>query len=430
MNVLIVGSGGREHAMAAKIKQSPLCSRLYVAPGNAGTKAIAENLDIDVLDFEHIGKVCIEKEITLLVVGPEVPLAAGIRDYFEADSNLQHIKIIGPGKVGAQLESSKDFSKNLMKKYNIPTAASKTFTTDTLQEGIEYVKRHTLPVVLKADGLAAGKGVVIAETHQQAVEVLTDMIAQKKFGEASKKVVVEEYLQGIELSVFILSDGQSYILLPEAKDYKRIGEGDTGPNTGGMGAVSPVPFATPEFLQKVKHKIIEPTLHALRSEGIAYSGFIFFGLMNVNGEPFVIEYNARMGDPETEVVWPRIESDALEMLVACAEKKLNDYTLKISPQTATTVMLVAEGYPGDYKKGYEISGLEQVEDVLVFHAGTKQDGNKIVTNGGRVLALTAFGETIEKAIQKSNAAAQRIHWSGRYYRKDIAFDLIKLTNIP
>jgi phosphoribosylamine--glycine ligase len=426
MNVLIVGAGGREHALARKIKESPLCSALFIAPGNAGTLQVGTNVEIDPLNFQSLAIFAKEKKIDMLVVGPEAPLAAGIRDFFESDNNFKDLKIIGPGKAGAQLESSKDFSKNLMAKYGIPTASSKTFTSDNLSEGIEYVKKHTVPIVLKADGLAAGKGVIIAQTNEEAATVLKEMIADKKFGSASAKVVVEQFLIGIELSVFVLTDGQSYVLLPEAKDYKRIGEGDTGPNTGGMGAVSPVPFATKDFMEKVIKKIIDPTIAALKKENIPYQGFIFFGLININEEPYVIEYNARMGDPETEVVFPRIESDVLEMLNACAEKKLSNYKIKISEQAAATIMLVAGGYPETYEKGNEITGLDNATDVTLFHAGTKKIEDKVVTNGGRVLAVTALSDSIQSALEKSTKAAQQITWKGRYYRRDIGMDLVKL----
>lgn len=427
LNILIVGSGGREHAFAWKIAQSPLCHKLFVAPGNAGTAQIAKNVDIAVTDFAKLGQLCQNEDINLVVVGPEVPLVEGVRDYFAAQENLKHIALVGPDKTGAQLEGSKDFSKNFMHKYGIPTAASRTFTDQELEAGLEYLATHPTPVVLKADGLAAGKGVIIAETTAHAQETLKDMLAGKKFGDASAKVVIEEFLQGIELSVFVLTDGRNYKVLPEAKDYKRIGEGDTGPNTGGMGAVSPVPFADAAFMSKVEERIIKPTINGLREENINYIGFIFIGLMNVGGEPYVIEYNARMGDPETEVVVPRIASDVAELLYAAATGKLKETSLEIDPRTATTVVMVAGGYPDQYEKGHQISGLEHPEDVLIFHAGTRMDEEgHVLTNGGRVLTATAFGTNIAEALQKSNKIAEKITWKNKYYRRDIGLDLLKL----
>ena len=425
MNILILGSGGREHAFAYKIAQSPLCKKLYVAPGNAGTSAIATNVAIEVLEFEKLGKFALENQIGIILVGPEVPLVAGIVDYFKEDKSLAKIAVIGPDKIGAQLEGSKDFSKQFMNKYGIPTAASRTFNASELTEGLTYLDTHSTPIVLKADGLAAGKGVIITSSIAEAKATLKEMLADKKFGEASSKVVIEQFLDGIELSVFALSDGVNYVVLPEAKDYKRIGEGDTGPNTGGMGAVSPVPFANEEFMAKVHSQVIVPTMNGLKSEGIDFVGFVFFGLINVGGLPFVIEYNARMGDPETEVVIPRLENDLVEILVATAAKKLNEITIKTNPLTATTLMLVAGGYPEAYEKGLEISGLENIKEVQAFHAGTKLANGKIVTNGGRVIALTALGTSITDALAKSNAAAKQVTWQGRYYRTDIGKDLLK-----
>ncbi|MFN3403440.1 MAG: phosphoribosylamine--glycine ligase [Cytophagaceae bacterium] len=427
MKILILGSGGREHTFAWKIKQSPLCEKLYVAPGNAGTGQIAENVNIQPTDFENLGKFCLEKGISIVLVGPEAPLVEGVRDYFENNSSLTSICVIGPDKKGAQLEGSKDFSKNFMNKYGIPTAASKTFTASSLNEGLQYLDSHTIPIVLKADGLAAGKGVIISEDRNHAKEVLKEMLQNRMFGEASSKVVIEQYLQGIELSIFVLTDGNSYILLPEAKDYKRIGEADTGLNTGGMGAVSPVPFADKEFLKKVENKIIKPTLDGLKAEKINYIGFIFFGLMNMGGEPYVIEYNARMGDPETEVVIPRLENDFAEILLKISQKKLSEVNIKTSEQTATTVMLVAGGYPADYEKGKAISGLDKVSDVIVFHAGTKDNNGTIVTNGGRVISVTALGKDIPDALKKSNKAAETINWDNKYFRRDIGLDLVALN---
>jgi phosphoribosylamine--glycine ligase len=424
MNILIIGSGGREHAFAWKIKQSPNCNNLYVAPGNAGTNKIAVNLSIGVTDFASIEKACLEKQIDLVIVGPEAPLVAGIVNYFQRTSSIKHIPIIGPDKIGAQLEGSKDFSKTFMHKYGIPTASSRTFTEAQLTDGLNYLDMHSLPIVLKADGLAAGKGVIIAEDIATARKTLKEMLSDKLFGEASAKVVIEQFLKGIELSVFVLSDGEHYVILPEAKDYKRIGEKDTGPNTGGMGAVSPVPFADAAFMKKVEDKIIKPTISGLKQEGILYKGFIFIGLMNDNGEPHVIEYNARMGDPETEVVIPRIRTDLVDVFMAMANNKLDTIQLDIDPRVATTVMLVAGGYPGDYEKGKEISGLENVEQVLVFHAGTLHSNDKVLTNGGRVIAVTGFGNSIPEALEKSNKAASSIQWEGKNYRKDIGLDLI------
>ncbi len=428
MNILVVGSGGREHAFAWKIKQSEKCTNLYVAPGNAGTREVAENVDIAVNDFQRLGEYCLSRQIDLVVVGPEAPLVEGISDYFASNDLLKHILLVGPNAKGAQLEGSKDFSKAFMNKYLIPTASARTFTPANFAEGIEYVSNHSLPVVLKADGLAAGKGVIIAEDHQTAKVTLKDMLVGGKFGDAGAKVVVEEFLSGIELSVFVLTDGKDYIILPEAKDYKRIGEGDTGPNTGGMGAISPVPFADKEFMQKIENRIIKPTIEGLKKEDIHYVGFIFFGLINVAGEPYVIEYNARMGDPETEVVLPRIKSDLVDLLVKAAKGDLKDTTVEFSEEAATTVMLVAGGYPEAYEKGDQITGLDQVREVIAFHAGTTMKDNKVVTNGGRVIALTALGESREAALAKSNKAAGLINWTGRYYRTDIGFDLVNSGN--
>lgn len=425
MNILVIGSGGREHAISWKLTQSPLLTKLYVAPGNPGIAAIAQTVNIGVSDFDKLGEFAIDKNIDLIIVGPEVPLVEGIKDYFAANEQLKNIGIVGPDKLGAQLEGSKDFSKNFMQKYDIPTASYRTFTKDTLQEGLAYLAQHTLPIVLKADGLAAGKGVIIAEDHQTAHDTLIDMLENSMFGDASSRVVVEQFLTGIEASCFVLTDGDTYKILPVAKDYKRIGEGDTGPNTGGMGAVSPVPFADQVFMEKVNERIIKPTVNGLKGEGIKYVGFIFIGLISVNNEPFVIEYNARMGDPETEVVFPRITSDVVELFAATANGTLNDYVLTIDPRTATTIMLVSGGYPADYAKGFPISGLNKTEDVLIFHAGTAlNENNQLVNTGGRVLALTAFGKDIPEALAKSNKAAETIQWEGKNYRKDIGFEFL------
>lgn len=428
MNILVVGSGGREHAFTWKIKQSDKCTNLYVAPGNAGTREVAENIDIAVNDFQRLGEFCLDNQIDLVVVGPEAPLVEGISDYFASNDLLKHILLVGPNAKGAQLEGSKDFSKAFMNKYFIPTAASRTFTSANFDEGVEYLSNHSLPVVLKADGLAAGKGVIIAEDYQTAKTTLNDMLVGGKFGDAGAKVVVEEFLSGIELSVFVLTDGKDYVILPEAKDYKRIGEGDTGPNTGGMGAISPVPFADKEFMQKIENRIIKPTIEGLKKEDIHYVGFIFFGLINVGGDPYVIEYNARMGDPETEVVLPRIKSDLVDLLVKAAKGGLKDVAIEFNKEVATTVMLVAGGYPEAYEKGDQIVGLDQVRDVIAFHAGTTVKNNAVVTNGGRVIALTALAESREAALAKSNEAAGLVNWTGRYYRTDIGFDLVNTGN--
>jgi phosphoribosylamine--glycine ligase len=429
MNILILGSGGREHAFAWKIAQSPLCDGLYVAPGNAGTAQVATNLPISYNDFEGVAKAVLEHNVELVIVGPEEPLVNGIVDYFESRSDLSKIKLIGPNKAGAQLEGSKDFSKSFMQKYGIPTASSRTFTADTLAIGLEYLETLPLPIVLKADGLAAGKGVIIAEKHAEAEQAFTEMLVGGKFGSAGNKVVVEQFLKGIELSVFVLTDGDSYKILPEAKDYKRIGENDTGLNTGGMGAVSPVSFADANFLRKVEEKVVKPTLNGLKSEGIKYVGFIFIGLMNIKGEPFVIEYNVRMGDPETEVVLPRIQSDFAMLMASTAKGTLNDFEIKISPQVAVTTVLVAGGYPEDYEKGKVITGSEKVEDVHLYHAGTTFNGNtEVVTNGGRVMALTGMANSLENAVHKSQRAAQVIQYEGKYFRHDIGMDLIRYND--
>lgn len=425
MNVLLIGSGGREHAFAYKLTQSPLCTKLFVMPGNAGTASLAINVPINPLEFSLVAQFCMDNEIALVIVGPEEPLVKGIRNYFMADDKLKTIAFVGPDETGAQMEGSKDWSKSFMKKYNIPTAAYETFTSQNIDAGIDYVRTHSLPVVLKADGLAAGKGVLICESNEDAVNQLNAMIREQKFGAASTKVVVEEFLKGIELSVFVLCDGQHYTILPSAKDYKRIGIGDTGLNTGGMGAISPVLFADDAFLQKVEQRIIQPTVNGLVSEGINYIGFIFIGLMNMDGEPYVIEYNSRMGDPETEAVLPRIESDFMELMLATANGTLNEYVLKTSEKTAVTVMLVSEGYPGEYKKGDVITGVEGIQNSLVFHAGTKTDETgELVTNGGRVIAITSFGHDVKEALQVSFENAQKIQYNGKYFRSDIGFEFL------
>ncbi len=423
MNVLLIGSGGREHAFAWKLRQSPLCQDLYIAPGNAGTAREGKNVALDLNNFEQVGQFAQDKNINLVLVGPEVPLAQGLRDHFESHDALQSILFVGPGQKGAQLESSKDFSKAFMREYNIPCARSESFTAGTLEEGIRYLTQVKPPYVLKADGLAAGKGVIITEDLSQAQHTLREMLLNQKFGQASQTVLIEDYMQGIEVSVFVLTDGISYKILPEAKDYKRIGKGDTGLNTGGMGAVSPVPFADAEFLQKVESRIVQPTLAGLKDRGIDYVGFLFIGLMNVQGDPYVIEYNVRMGDPETQVVMPRIDSDLLELLQATAQKSLAEVDLKIRAESASTVVLVSGGYPEAYEKGKVIRGLEEASDVLVFHAGTLEKNTEILSNGGRVLALTGIGPDKSSALQASLAAAQQIDFEGKYYRDDIGFDL-------
>ena len=423
MNVLILGSGGREHAFAWKISQSSLCSKLFIAPGNAGTSKVGTNINIGVNDFEKIKKLCLNEQIEMLVVGPEDPLVNGIYDFFNEDELLNHITVIGPSKKGSQLEGSKEFSKKFMIKHGIPTAAYQSFTKDTLEEGYQFLETLTAPYVLKADGLAAGKGVLIPETLEEAKISLKEMLTDAKFGDASSKVVIEEHLKGIELSVFVLTDGVSYKILPSAKDYKRIGEGDKGLNTGGMGAISPVPFADRFFIEKVEREIIKPTIKGLVEEDIDYKGFIFIGLMVENGNPKVIEYNVRMGDPETEVVIPRIKSDLLNLFKGIGNGSFSEVDFDISEDVAATVMLVSGGYPESYEKGKEIDGFDQVENSLLFHSGTINKNNKTVTNGGRVMSITSFGKDIKEAVNKSLQNAEKINFKGKYYRKDIGFDL-------
>ncbi len=422
MNVLLIGSGGREHALAWKMAQSKKLDKLFIAPGNAGTAHVGINVNIKTTDFENLGKFCLDNNVKMVIVGPEEPLVKGITDYFLSTPSLKEISIIGPAKLGATLEGSKDFAKEFMMRHNIPTARYKSFSKETLADAVNFLKTLEAPYVLKADGLAAGKGVVILSDIKEAENELKDMFSGK-FGDAGNKVVIEEFLSGIEVSVFALTDGESYIILPEAKDYKRVGEGDTGLNTGGMGSISPVPFADKVFMQKVEERIVKPTIDGLKKENIPYCGFVFFGLIKVKNEPYVIEYNVRMGDPETEVVMPRIQSDLIEMFEAVATKKLKSYDLKVDPRTAAAVMLVSGGYPGAYVNGKEIHNLEQVSGSIVFHAGTKQDGNTIVTNGGRVLAVTSYGNSISEAIGKSNNYANIITFDGKHFRNDIGFDL-------
>jgi len=424
MRILLLGSGGREHALAWKINQSVWANPLYIAPGNPGTAQCGKNVPLDINDFEAIKKFCISEKIEMIVVGPEEPLVKGLCDYFKANEETQKIYFIGPSKQGALLEGSKAFAKAFMQRHKIPTANYREFDASNFEEGVHYVKEHALPVVLKADGLAAGKGVIICQTSVEAVSEFELMIQAEKFGEASRKVVVEEFLDGIELSVFVITDGKNYLLLPEAKDYKRVGEGDKGLNTGGMGAVSPVPFATPGFMYKVEERIIKPTIAGLQQEDIDYKGFLFFGLINVNGDPYVIEYNCRLGDPETEVVIPRLETDLVGLFVAASQQELNTVQVRVDPRCAVTIMSVSRGYPGAYEKGFEITGLDDQENKnsLVFQAGTKEQDGKIITNGGRVLCVTSYGKNIAEAADRSLQVLEGIDFDGIYYRSDIGFE--------
>lgn len=423
MNILLLGSGGREHAFALKLTQSTLCTKLFVAPGNAGTAQIAQNCAINPNDFLTIKQLVLENNIEMVVVGPEDPLVNGIYDFFKRDTALHNIPVIGPSKLGAQLEGSKEFAKQFLVKNNIPTAKYKSFTVDNVEEGYLFLDTLQPPYVLKADGLAAGKGVVILDELDTAKTELKSMLVDAKFGVASTKVVIEEFLDGIELSCFVLTDGKNYTILPTAKDYKRIGEGDKGLNTGGMGAVSPVPFATEEFMQKIEKRIVIPTINGLKNDAIEYKGFIFIGLIKVGNDPFVIEYNVRMGDPETEVVLPRIKSDLVALFQAVATEQLDTFNVELDPRTAATVMIVAGGYPEAYEKGAVIHGIESVQDSIVFHAGTTTANNKILTNGGRILAVTSFGENLHEATKKSYQNIEKINFDKMHYRKDIGFDL-------
>ncbi|KGO89083.1 phosphoribosylamine--glycine ligase [Flavobacterium suncheonense] len=423
MTILLLGSGGREHALAWKMLQSSQCSKLFVAPGNAGTASIATNVNINPNDFAAVKNLVVTENIEMVVVGPEDPLVNGVYDFFKNDTELKHIPVIGPSKHGAQLEGSKEFAKEFLVKHNIPTARYQSFTKDTVEAGCEFLTTLKAPYVLKADGLAAGKGVLILNDLAEAQQELKNMLVDAKFGEASSKVVIEEFLDGIELSCFVLTDGKSYKILPTAKDYKRIGEGDTGLNTGGMGAVSPVPFADAEFLQKIEDRIVKPTINGFQQDNIDYKGFVFIGLIKVGNDPFVIEYNVRMGDPETEVVMPRLQSDLVEIFKAMANQTLDQVEFEIDSRSATTIMVVSGGYPEDYEKGKVISGLENVEGSIVFHAGTALKDGRVVTNGGRVLAVTSYGDNFKEAIAQSYANIEKLHFEKMYYRKDIGFDL-------
>jgi phosphoribosylamine---glycine ligase len=424
MRILIIGSGGREHALVWKLAQSPHCESLFIAPGNAGTSQFGTNLPIGVTEFESIKQACIDNKIDLVIVGPEEPLVKGVTDFLISSPALKNIDVIGPGKNCAQLEGSKAFAKAFMMRHQIPTAAYKEFTIENYKEGVDYIMQHQLPVVMKADGLAAGKGVVICSSHIEAIAEYELMLHRSKFGAAGKKVVVEQFMEGKEISVFVLMDGKNYLVLPEAKDYKRIGEKDTGPNTGGMGAISPVPFANKELMKKIEEKVIIPTVNGLISEGLEYRGFIFFGLMIVDNEPYMIEYNCRMGDPETEVVMPRIKNDFVELLIAASGQNLAKIKIETDPRTVVTVVAVSGGYPGEFKKGYEINGIDEInpEDSILFHMGTANEDGKIVTNGGRVLCVTSYGRSVFDAVEISKEEIQKISYTGMSYRRDIGYE--------
>lgn len=423
MTILILGSGGREHTFAWKTVQSTLCDRLFVAPGNSGTAQIATNINIQVTDFEAIKALVLEHRIDMVVVGPEDPLVQGIHDFFLKDNLLKHVAVIGPQKAAAELEGSKEFAKEFLFRHNIPTAAYQSFDASSVEEGYQFLETLKPPYVLKADGLAAGKGVLILNNLDEAKMELKHMLVDAKFGDASSKVVIEEFLDGIELSCFVLTDGKSYKILPTAKDYKRIGEGDTGLNTGGMGAVSPVPFATKTFLDKIEERIVKPTIHGLQKDNLPYKGFVFIGIIKVGDDPKVIEYNVRMGDPETEVVLPRLKTDLVEIFKAISEERLNEIVIEIDDRAATTVMLVSGGYPEAYEKGKEITGLEHIVDSIPFHAGATLKDGKVVTSGGRVMAITSYGNTYKEAIKKSYQTIDKLHFDKMNYRKDIGFDL-------
>lgn len=424
MTILLLGSGGREHAFAWKMIQSPLCETLYVVPGNAGTASIATNVAIAPTDFDAIKTLVLDKKIEMVVVGPEDPLVKGIFDFFKNDNQLSHIPVIGPSKKGAQLEGSKEFAKEFLVKHQIPTAAYDSFTVDNVEQGCDFLETLNPPYVLKADGLAAGKGVLIINDLNEAKEELRNMLVGQKFGAASSKVVIEEFLDGIELSCFVLTDGKSYKILPTAKDYKRIGEGDTGLNTGGMGAVSPVPYVDEVLMEKIEKRIVKPTIEGFQKDGIKYKGFVFIGLINVKGEPIVIEYNVRMGDPETEVVIPRLKTDLVELFLAVANEKLDEITLEIDQRSATTVMLVSGGYPEDFEKGKEVFGIQNITESIVFHAGTKLENDKVITNGGRVMAITSYGDNFSEALKKSYHTIEKIKFDKMNFRKDIGNDLL------
>jgi len=423
MTILILGSGGREHTFAWKINQSSLCEKIYVAPGNSGTAKIAENVNIGVTDFAEIKKLVLDKDIDMVVVGPEDPLVQGVHDFFLNDDQLKHVAVIGPEKAAAELEGSKEFAKEFMHRHNIPTAAYQSFSASNVEEGYAFLETLNPPYVLKADGLAGGKGVVILNNMDEAKAELKSMLIDAKFGEASSKVVIEEFLDGIELSCFVLTDGRNYKILPTAKDYKRIGEGDTGLNTGGMGAVSPVPFATEEFLNKIEERVVKPTINGFQKDNLPYVGFVFIGLIKVGDDPKVIEYNVRMGDPETEVVLPRLKNDFVEILQAMSNQTLDKIDIEIDERAATTVMMVSGGYPEAYEKGKEITGLENITESIPFHAGANLEDGKIVTSGGRVMAMTSYGESYSEALKKSYQSIEKLHFDKMYYRKDIGFDL-------
>ena len=423
MTILLLGSGGREHAFAWKMIQSPLCDTLFVAPGNAGTAAIANNININPTDFPAIKDFVLKEKVEMVVVGPEDPLVKGIYDFFLNDADLKYIPVIGPSTVGAQLEGSKEFAKEFLFRHNIPTAAYDSFTAETVEQGCQFLETLQPPYVLKADGLAAGKGVLIIQDLAEAKEELRNMLVHQKFGSASAKVVIEEFLDGIELSCFVLTDGKSYKILPTAKDYKRIGEGDTGLNTGGMGAVSPVPYVDAVLMEKIETRIVKPTIDGFQKDGISYKGFVFIGLINVKGEPIVIEYNVRMGDPETEVVIPRLKTDLVELFLAVANEKLNQIELEVDERSATTIMVVSGGYPEEFEKGKVISGLENITDSIVFHAGTKLENNQVLSNGGRVLTVTSYGDNFEEAIKKSYQNIAKLQFDKMYFRRDIGNDL-------
>ncbi len=423
MNILLLGSGGREHTMAWKMSQSPLLKQLFICPGNAGTSNHGTNISLNIDDHKALTEFLLNENVDMIVVGPEQPLVDGIHDRIVADEKLKHISVIGPKKEAAELEGSKDFAKQFMQRHHIPTAAYQTFDKNSLKAGIEYLKNTKAPYVLKADGLAAGKGVVILTDLEEAIKVFTEMITEDKFGSAGHQVVIEEFLTGVELSVFVLTDGESYVLLPEAKDYKRIGEGDTGPNTGGMGSISPVPFADEAYMKLVKERIVEPTVSGLKKDKLDYQGFIFIGLINVNGNPYVIEYNVRMGDPETESVLPRLETDLVELFNGVAKRNLGEMTTTFLPKVAASVMLVSGGYPDAYEKGKVMTGLEESDENILFHAGTKVNEQNIVTNGGRVLAITSLADSMDEALKASYKKAEQVNFEGKYYRKDLGFDL-------